>query len=68
MNDAKSEPRLLDTPELMAYTGLGRNNAMRWGNEIGARVQIGRRVLYDRKVIDRHLDDLAEENFSAFRR
>ena len=42
------ESRLMDTEELRAYTNLGRNNAMKLGEEIGARVQIGRRVLWDR--------------------
>lgn len=39
------ESRLMDTEELRAYTNLGRNNAMKLGEEIGAKVQIGRRVL-----------------------
>lgn len=40
------ESRLMDTEELRAYTNLGRNNAMKLGEEIGAKVQIGRRVLW----------------------
>lgn len=36
------EARLMDTEELRAYTSLGRNNAMKLGEEIGAKVQIGR--------------------------
>lgn len=34
------ESRLMDTEELRAYTNLGRNNAMKLGEEIGAKVQI----------------------------
>lgn len=31
------ESRLMDTEELRAYTSLGRNNAMKLGEEIGAK-------------------------------
>lgn len=55
---AVGESRLMDTEELRAYTNLGRNNAMKLGDEIGARVQIGKRVLWDRKKIDRYFDSL----------
>lgn len=50
--------RLMDTEELRAYTNLGRNNAMKLGDEIGARVQIGRRVLWNRVKIDQYFNDL----------
>ena len=53
-----SKSRLMDTEELRAYTNLGRNNAMKLGDEIGARVQIGRRVLWDRVKIDQYFDSL----------
>lgn len=52
------EARLMDTEELRAYTNLGRNNAMKLGDEIGARVQIGKRVLWDRKKVDKYFDSL----------
>ena len=52
--------RLMDTEELRAYTGLGRNSAMMFGEEIGAKVKVGKRVLWDRKKIDRYLDRLTE--------
>ena len=41
--------RLVDVATFMKYTGLGRNNAMKFGEEIGCTVRIGRRVLYDLK-------------------
>ncbi|MGI6068881.1 MAG: hypothetical protein ACOYBE_00445 [Blautia sp.] len=50
--------RLMDTEELRAYTNLGRNNAMKLGDEIGARVQIGKRVLWDRAKIDQYFNEL----------
>lgn len=52
------ESRLMDTEELRAYTNLGRNNAMKLGEEIGAKVQIGRRVLWDRCKVDEYFNAL----------
>lgn len=52
------QSRLMDTEELRAYTNLGRNNAMKLGEEIGAKVQIGRRVLWDRRKIDEYFNSL----------
>lgn len=52
------ESRLMDTEELRAYTSLGRNNAMKLGEEIGARVQIGRRVLWDRYKVDEYFNSI----------
>lgn len=48
----------MDTEELRAYTNLGRNNAMKLGEEIGAKVKIGKRVLWDKVKIDQYLNNL----------
>ena len=48
--------RLMDINELRAYTNLGRNKAMSLGVDAGAKVQIGRRVLYDKERIDKYID------------
>lgn len=63
MNKRKNQtenvnPRLLNTNELMAYSGLGRNKSVSLGDEIGARVQIGRRVLWDRVKVDEYFNSL----------
>lgn len=50
--------RLMDTEELRSYTSLGRNSAMKVGEEIGAKVKIGRRVLWDRRKIDEYFNSL----------
>lgn len=50
--------RMMDTEELRAYTSLGRNNAMKLGEEIGAKVKIGRRVLWDKRKVDEYFDSL----------
>lgn len=57
-----NKSRLMDTEELRAYTNLGRNNAMKLGEEIGARVQIGRRVLWDRVKVDQYFNSLTGVN------
>jgi len=58
MNTVSGESRLMDTEELRAYTNLGRNSAMKLGEESGARVRIGKRVLWDKVKIDQHLNEL----------
>ena len=58
MNTVSGENRLMDTEELRAYTNLGRNNAMKLGEEIGAKVKVGKRVLWDRVKINQYLDEL----------
>lgn len=58
MNMVAGESRLMDTEELRAYTNLGRNNAMKLGEEIGAKIKIGKRVLWDKVKIDQYLNDL----------
>lgn len=40
VNTIAGESRLMDTEELRAYTNLGRNIAMKLGEEIGAKVKI----------------------------
>ena len=58
-NDTKA--RLLSLSELQDYLGLGRNKAIEWGKSIKADVHIGRRVLYDKSVIDRVLDRMGRD-------
>lgn len=50
--------RMLQEPEMKLYTGLGRNKAREFCKSIGATVRIGRRVLYDRCVIDQYFDSI----------
>ena len=64
MNQRKSETmvekRLLDAADLCVYIGLGKNRGIEFAKSIGAERKIGRRCLYDKVVIDRELDKLAE--------
>lgn len=55
---AKGESRLMDTNELRAYTNLGRNMATKLGIEAGAKIKMGKRVLWDKVRIDQYLNEL----------
>ena len=52
--------RLLTADELQDYLRIGRNNALAFGINAGAKICIGRRVLYDRVMIDKALDAMIE--------
>lgn len=52
--------RLLDTKELRAYVSLGHNGSVKLGEDSGAKIRIGRRVLWDKNKIDKYLDSLTE--------
>ncbi|WP_395549193.1 MULTISPECIES: DUF6462 family protein [unclassified Lacrimispora] len=58
VNTVTGENRLMDTDELRAYTNLGRDNAMKLGEEIGAKIKVGKRVLWDRVKLDQYLNEL----------
>lgn len=53
--------RLLSKEEFCRYIGLGHSKAEKWAAQHGAVRHIGRRVLYDRAVIDRVLDSMPPE-------
>lgn len=55
-----SNKRLLDAVEICTYTGLGRCAARALMDEIGATRKFGRRVLFDKTVIDVALDKMGE--------
>lgn len=57
-----TEKRLLSIKDLCAYTGRGRNQATAWGREIGAEVKFGKRVFFDRYVVDRAIDRILAQN------
>lgn len=52
--------RLLSEKETCEYVSLSRSKCRSWAEEIGAVRHIGSRVLYDRTVIDRAIDEMAE--------
>ena len=54
------EKRLLTEAEAMCFVGLRRTKFRSWAAEIGAVRHIGRRVLYDRAVLNNAVDALAD--------
>lgn len=58
MNEKFNDVRLLNERQLCTYIGLGRNKAMEFGEKCGAFKRIGARVLYDKKIIDKAIDEL----------
>lgn len=50
----------VDTPRLMEMLEVGRATAVQIGTEAEARIQIGRRVLWNIKKIKKFLDEISE--------
>ena len=53
--------RLLSEKEAQEYLGLKRNKCREYGEKIKCKRHIGRRVLYDRYIIDVALDAMGAE-------
>lgn len=51
--------RLLNVNELRFYLGMGVCNAVKWAKGIGAERRIGRRLLFDKWVIDKAISNQA---------
>lgn len=50
----------IDTKELQSMLSCGRVTAIQIGNNAGARIQIGRRVLWNVRKINAYLDSISE--------
>lgn len=50
--------RYLGVRELCAYLSVGQNTAREVGEQAGARIKLGKRVLFDRVAIDNYLESL----------
>lgn len=50
------QKRLLSIEEAVTYLGLGKSSAKKYLESIDAKRKIGRRALYDKTVIDKHLN------------
>lgn len=50
---------LLDTPELQELLSCGYRTAVKLGTDAKARVSVGKRVLWNRKKIEKYLTDIA---------
>lgn len=60
MNGSLEEKRLLNIKEVSIYIGRGQVSARQYMDEIGATRKFGRRVLFDKTVIDEALDKMGE--------
>ncbi len=59
-NSEQIAKRLLSVEDACGYIGLGKSAAKLYLDKIGAKRKIGRRVLYDKTVIDAELIAAAE--------
>ncbi len=59
-NSTQIPKRLLSVEEACGYIGLGKSAAKVYLDRIGAKRKIGRRVLYDKTVIDAALNAAME--------
>ena len=55
-----STKRLLNLEEACIYISQGKTKGRQWLNSIHADVRFGRRVVYDKNIIDRTLDCLIQ--------
>lgn len=53
-----AEKRLLNIKEVCTYINVGQTQARRYMEEIGATRRFGRRVLFDKKVIDSAISNM----------
>jgi len=54
------QKRLFSIEEAVTYLGLGKSSTRKFLETIGAKHQIGRRVLYDKETIDNYLTNNQE--------
>ena len=55
-----AERRTVDTAGLQAMLSSGRKTAVEIGTAAGARIQVGRRVLWNVKKVQQYLDAISE--------
>ena len=50
----------VSTPMLMKMLNCGKPTAIKIGTEAGAKIVIGRKILWNPRIIRRYLDDISE--------
>lgn len=58
-NEINNETLLLSADQLMSILNCGRASAVKIGTDAGARVTIGRRVLFNRKKVEEYLNAIS---------
>ena len=56
----ESVTRMFDINTLREYISMGKTRAAEFGEQCGAKRKMGKRTLYDKRIIDKALDDLEE--------
>ena len=59
--ETSSQRLAVDTPELQVMLGCGRTTAVKIGTEARARIQIGKRLLWNVSKIQEYMDKLSGE-------
>ena len=54
----EAEVRMLDVNALCAYLSMGKTRATEFGENCGAKRKLGKRTLYDKRIIDKAIDEL----------
>lgn len=52
--------KTVSTPELMKMLGCGRSTALEIGTAAQARVQVGRRVLWNKAKVEKYINTISE--------
>lgn len=58
--ESMAERRTVDTAGLQAMLSSGRKTAVEIGTAAGARIQVGRRVLWNVRKVQQYLDSVSE--------
>lgn len=57
--------RMLNMHEAVFYTGMGYTNCRKWLDEIGAIKRFGSRIMADKTIIDKALDNMTAETITS---
>jgi hypothetical protein len=59
-NITSTDNLAVNTPTLMKMLNCGKPTAVKIGTEAGAKIIIGRKILWNPRIIRRYLDDISE--------
>lgn len=59
-NITSTDNLAVNTPMLMKMLNCGKPTAIKIGTEAGAKIVIGRKILWNPRIIRRYLDNIAE--------
>lgn len=59
-NSTSMDSLAVNTPTLMKMLNCGKPTAIRIGTQAGAKIIVGRKILWNPRIIRRYLDDISE--------